>query len=221
MARDAETQFATAVGTWYPRRNQYVLKLDPTASDAYILTRLDVLYENQYIGAFSRPVWIWSHHTNLPCGAGTNMSLWFGDSDDGRLLIGGADGTLSIMDTDSALTDTGAATITSKIQTMSRPFTGDGQTGRVYGVKAINRDSAALSGKLYYDQHTSADSTFTIGRTRTVIPEWSRARLYDFDKQGRMVSVELSSTRSYNFELNLITLDHILRSERKWDEPVG
>lgn len=220
-ARDAETTYETAVGTWYPRRNQYVLKLDPTSAVAYTLTRLDVLYDNPYIGAFSRPVWIWAKHNNLPVAAGVNMSPWFGDSDDGRLLVGDATGSLNIMDTDSTVTDTGAAAITSKIQTMSRPFTADGQTGRVCTVKALNRAAGTLAGKLYYDQNTSADSSFTIGRARTAVPEWSRVKVYDYNKQGRFVSVEVSSTESYVFECNVITLEHILRQERKWEEPAG
>jgi hypothetical protein len=219
-ARATETTYATAVGTWYPRRNKYVLKLDPTASEQYELTRLDVLYDNPYIGAFSRPVWIWAKNTSQPCAAGNNMSGWFGDSDDGRLLIADANGKIWNYDMDSTTTDDGSA-ITSKIQTLSRPFSPDGQTGRVSRAKALNRDSAALSGKLYYDQHTSSDSTFSIGRSRTVVPEWSRATILDFDKQGRFVSVELSSTSSYNFELNLVSLDYVLRNERKWIEPAG
>jgi hypothetical protein len=219
-ARATETKYETAVGKWYPRRNQYVLELDPTAGIAYILTRLDVLYQNDYIGAFSRPVWIWAKKTSQPGQAGQTMSNWFGDSDDGRFLIGDSAGKIWMLDTDSQTTDAGD-TITSKIRTMSRPFSVDGMTGRVCTVKALNRDSAALTGSIYYDQHTSADSTFSVGRSRTVVPEWNRAQLFDFDKQGRMVSVELSSTSSYNFELNIVSLDYKLLAERWWQEAAG
>jgi hypothetical protein len=219
-ARDVETQYPNAVGTWYPRRNQYVLELDPTTGVAYVLTRLDVLYENPYIGAFSRPVWIWAKKTSQPGGAGQTMSPWFGDSDDGRLLIADSTGMIWQYDTDSQTTDNGA-TITSRIRTMSRPFAPDGMTGRVSRVKALNRDSAALTGNIYYDQHTSADTAFSIGRARTVAPEQSRATLLDYTNQGRFVSVELSSTSSYNFELNEVEVDFILRNERKWQEPAG
>jgi hypothetical protein len=218
-ARASETAYASAVGTWYPRKQMYVLKLDPTASEAWVLQRIQVLYENPYIGAHSQAVWIWSKHTSLPCAAGTTMSTWFSDTDDGRLMIGDANGKIWVYDADSTTTDDGTA-IVSSIQTASRPMDASGRTGCAYRAKVLFRGTQALTGSLFYDQHTSADSSFTAGSVIGSPAEfWRRASIFDFAKQGRFVSVSVSNpSDSYQFELNAIDLDVRLRSRRVWRE---
>ena len=216
ISRSSENLYPTAVGQWYPRKQQYVLKLDPTATEAYVLSRVLVLSENPYTDTRSRVVWVWSKHTSLPCGAGTTIAGYPSDADDGRLLVADANGNITTYDADNQTTDDGAP-FTSTIQTSSRLVDKAHRTGRAYRVKPVYRGSTALTGSIRYDQHTSDDVTWSAGSVIAVDVQTPRTSLYDFGKFGRYVSVLASNTGdAYNYELREINLDMRLRSARVW-----
>lgn len=220
-SRSGTTQYPNAVGAWYTTKGkqQYWLKLDPDADDGYIVTRLDVLSENPFIGERSRAVWLWSHHTNMPCSFGTSMAPWPADSDDGRLTIGDADGFVRTFDTGN--TDDGTA-IACTVQTSSRPFDTNGRTARVYRAKVLHRASIPLTVSLRYDQHASDDVSFSLGETASVTERWPRVTITDFTKMGRYVSAIVSNpSDSYEFELHLVELDARFRSARVWRDVNG
>lgn len=219
VSRETEHEYPNAVGQWYPRKQMYVLKLDPTAAGAYIVQRLTVLSDNPFIGERSRAVWLWATHSDWPTASGTTISPWPSDQDDNRIISGDSSGNVWTMDADDTLTDNGTA-IVSTVQTASRPLDAKGLTGRVYQVKPLYRGTQALSGALRYDQHTSDDSTFTIGDDITfagAAEVWPRSTIMDFGHLGRFVSLVISNpSDSYNFELHLVDVDVKLRSPRLW-----
>lgn len=218
VGRDTERQYPNAVGTFYPRRDQYVLKLDPNAPEVYVLTRLNILYENPYIGAHSEAVWVWARNTSLPVATGTSMVPWFADTDDGRLLVGDENGNLWTADADNTATDNGTPVVAT-IQTASRALDArHGLTGRAYRVKALYRGTQPLTGNLIYDQHTTPDTPFSTGVTTLAAGEQeSRTTLLDFAHMGRFLAVQVSNpSDSFQFELSTLDVDVRMRSPRVW-----
>lgn len=212
--RSSNTTYSSAVGAWDPYRQRYVLNLDPSSSNGYVLQRVPLLTENPFTGERTRVAWCWSKHTNLPANA---MVAWDGAGDSGQFLIGSQDGYVRY--TDTGTQDDGSA-ISTVLKTASRLVDKDGRTGRVYRVKAQHRAAVTLSGELFYDNEASADTSFTIGTTETVRSKYSRETLTDFGDLGRFVSCKLTNASdSSAFELSWIDLDVRFRGQKVWRDP--
>lgn len=215
LDRNDSPQYPDAVGRWYPQREQYVLKLDPDASDGYVLTRRVILAANPFTGERERTVWLWAHHTNLNM---LDAVAFAGSDDDGRMMLAGADGDLRIFDNGD--TDEGEA-YACTVQTASRALDQAGRTGYAQRIKALHRSSIPLTGALRYDQHSTDDTTFSIGRTASADQRYSRASLFDMANHGRFVSVVLSNASDGPaFEVAAIDLDIRFKGKRVWDDPV-
>lgn len=216
IGRSTDTEYPNAIGRWYPDKQQYVLKLDPTASDGYILTRLVILVDHPLQLERSRPVWVWSHRTNLPMISG---SVWDSETDDGRLLIGDSVGFIRTYDTGS--TDDGTA-IVSTAQTASvaidnTPRDPQFRTGRAKRVKMLHRAANTIAAELLYDQALpGGGAAFVIGDT-TLEEKFYRANVSDQTLWGRFVSLWFrNSSSSAEFEVHSVNLETRLLSERVW-----
>lgn len=221
ISKTASNNYPNAVGRWYQNKQQYVLKLDPTASDAYVLQRLEILAENPYVDSRSRVVWLWSHHTSLPM---ISAAVWESETDDGRLITGDTDGYVHIYD--NGTTDDGTA-IVATLQTASIPIDNtqsrnparDAQfrTGRAKQVKVLHKASAAISGEILYDQASpGAGASFTVGGS-TLAQKFPRAIISNQSLVGRFVSFWIRNTSSSaDFELHAIDAKTRLMARRVW-----
>lgn len=215
VARSTETQYPNAIGRWYPNKQQYVLKLDPTASEAYILTRTEVLAENVFIGERSRVVWSWTKHTNLPASA---MAVWDSEQDDGRLITGDSVGFVHIYD--NGTTDDGTAIVATG-QAAARPVGlvrgGSFRTGRVNRLSTLHRAGSTFTAELLYDfAAPGAGAALTVGDA-TLEQKFPRVWVPDRTLLGRFVSVWFRhSASSANVEIHNFELETQLRSRRVW-----
>lgn len=217
VARSTETQYPTAIGRWYPNKQQYVLKLDPTASEAYILTRTEILAENLFIGERSRVAWSWSKNTNLPASA---MAVWDSEQDDGRLITGDSVGFVHIYD--RGTTDDGTAIVATG-QTSARPIglngrrAGGFRTGRVNRLSALHRAGSTFTAELLYDFATpGGGAPLTVGDA-TLEQKFPRVWVPDRTLLGRFVSVWFRhSASSADVEIHNFELETQLRSRRVW-----
>jgi hypothetical protein len=200
--RDGQTTYPNAIGRWFPRKEQYWLKLDPSAADGYVLHRVQIFAENILTGEKSQVVWIWSYMSNMPM---TGAACVFdSESDSGDIVMGDDNGFVRYGDIGSQ--DDGVS-FTSRLQTLVRLMDAEHRTSRVTAVKTFHRAAAALTGAIRYDEHTSDDITFTIGDATSTTYKDSQTKIYEFSKMGRFASVILESSGSYNFEVQKIQLD--------------
>ena len=219
VTRDSQTQYPNAIGRWHPNKQQYVLKLDPTAADAYVLSRIDLLVDNPFVGERSRIVWVWSRHTNLPA---ISMTVWDSEQDDGRLVTGDDVGFVHIYDSGD---DDDSTPITSTLQTASVPIDNTPEreggpkfrSGRVKRVKLLHRAATTVSGELLYDQAApGGGAPFTIGDT-TLEEKFPRANISDQTLLGRFISLWLRNTSSnQDFEIHVADFETRLFAPRVW-----
>jgi hypothetical protein len=221
VSRDSEEVYGSAVGRWYPKKQQYVLKLDPADSDVYVLSRVEFLKENPFVNESSRVAWVWSHHTNLPMDC---AAVWASETDDGRLITGDDSGFIHIYDSGS--TDDGTA-ITTTLQTAGAPIdnladrnqdlSARARSGRAVDCRVLHRADSVISGEVLYDQASpGAGASFTVGDT-TLAQKWYRSVISDQTLFGRFVSIWLRNTASGpDFEVHAIDNRTMLLARRVW-----
>lgn len=221
VSRDSEEVYSSAVGRWYPKKQQYVLKLDPADSDAYVLSRVEFLKENPFVNESSRVAWVWSHHTNLPMDC---AAVWASETDDGRLITGDDSGYVHIYDSGS--TDDGTA-ITTTLQTAGAPIdnladrnqdlAARARSGRATDCRVLHRAGAVINGEVLYDQASpGAGASFTVGSS-TLEQKWYRSVISDQTLFGRFVSIWLRNTSSGpDFEVHAIDNRTMLLARRVW-----
>lgn len=146
VTRAVNQTYGNAIGIWNESKNQYYLKLDPTSSDLYVLTRIQIIGQQA-------PVWIWSHFTNHPMNCGV---AWGSDADKGEVVFGTTDGFVDYIN--KGVDDKGTP-YTSTIRTSARLIDPQQRRiGRVYRTKVLSRGTGALTGALYYDTNSSGVS---------------------------------------------------------------
>lgn len=213
--------YANAVGRWYQNKQQYVLKLDPTDQDAYVLQRVEVLDNNPYVDSRSRVAWLWWHHTNLPM---ISANVWESETDDGRLVTGDESGYVHIYD--RGTTDDGTA-IEATLQTSSLPIdttvsrnpekSAMFRSGRVRRIHVLHRASSTISGEILYDQAApGGGASFTTGSS-SLIEKFTRNTIADQTLWGRFASFWLRNTASSaDFEVHAIDARTRLWAPRVW-----
>lgn len=217
----APASYPSAIGRWYQNKQQYVLKLDPADQDAYVLQRVEVLDNNEYVDSRSRIAWIWWHHTNLPC---TAMATWDSESDDGRLLVGDENGYVHIFDRGE---DDNGLAIEATLQTASIPIDNkvsrnpeNGarfRSGRINKIHTLHRASTTISGEILFDQAApGAGAAFTTGGS-TLREKFTKNVVPDQTLWGRFVSFWYRNTASSaDFEIHAIDARTILWKPRVW-----
>lgn len=202
----ASTQiiWSTALGIWYPRRQQYWLSLAAGSWPTTIATRL---LKTDGHKNFSWSTVLGHPTINAAC-------TWDSEAEDGRLLVGDTTGQVWTMDT--GITDNGAA-IASTIKLPALLLDPQQQRfGRVVKVKTLHRSSVALAGAIEYDFSGVSDVSFGLGGTGIAVRD-SRATLWDTTKLGRFAALGLSNpSDSSAFELHRVDMDLRLKNARRW-----
>lgn len=207
-SRTTDQTRTMAVGVYFPRRDQYWLKLDPLDVDGYILHRITFPTDS---GEGQKTAW--SHVPALPMNCG---AVWPGSEDLGELYLGDVDGL--VWQRDVGETDDGSA-IGSVVRTQQRIL--DPRTralGRVYQLRPMFRGSAALDFSLRYDQSLSDNITLPAVGATTATPEYQEPRRFvaDFSQFGRFVSLSVESNAGPQFELGRVDCDIRMRGTRLW-----
>jgi hypothetical protein len=194
----------TAVGAWYPRRGQYWISTAAGIWPISLATRL---------APGGKQSWAWATYGYQL--AATAFCTWDSEDEDGRLLIGTADGQVWIADTGN--TDDGQP-IATFVKPAARYLDPALQrTGRVYSLKVLYRGARPLVGYVEYDGSGGADVSFAVGSPLLDTKD-ARVTLWaDLTKQGRFATVGLvNPADSYDYELYRIDLETRLHSARRW-----
>ena len=205
VGRDSETLHTDAVGVYYPRREQYWLKLSP-ASDGYVLQRVAILTEG---GETTQLAWSRIPSLNMNCGA-----VWGSAADDGQLYLGDQIGFVWLRDVGA---DDNGSSYTTGILTSQRYVHERRLEGRINRLKPLYRGAAPLTGAVRYDQAATDDVAFTAGAT-LASPAVQEPRTYLADQAsfGRFISVRCESSEGPEFELHRIDADTRVRGGRAW-----
>ena len=207
VERTTEHTYATAVGTYYPRRDQYWLHLNPGVDEnGYILHRVMIPTET---GEEQRLAW--SRVPGLPFNCGT---VWAGGADSGELYVGDLDGFVWLRDTGS---DDDGVAYTTTLRTRQALLNQERIEGRIYSLRPIYRGAQLLTGALRYDQNLVDDVAVSLGVAASP-PTIQEPALYISQSSsfGRFVSVRVESSEGPEFELHRIDADVRRRGSRVW-----
>ena len=206
VGRTADSCWKTAVGVYYPKKQQYWLKLDPTAAEGYVC---------QFLGQSVA----WSRMPVMPMQAATVYSA---AADDGQLVLAGADGWIRQADvgtTDDDGTEAGQP-IPVMLRTGSHVLddrTPQLREGRACYIKPQYRGAAGLTGTLRYQDDPTRVVPFTITTPAVLGFQTPRATITEMETFGRVVDIRLlNATDGPDFELHRIGADVQLRTVRSW-----
>ncbi len=201
---NAPRTYPNAIGIYFPRWSQYVLKLDPAAVDGWVLQR--------FTGP-AGPTLAWAHLPVLPMNCACTQ---LGAVDGGELILGGMDGF--VREADIGPSDEGEP-IACTVRTMARPFDPkQDRQGRAYYVKPLYRGTQTLAGALRYDEAEVDQISFTAGQA-SAQPAFlePRVTITEFATFGRGISVGLvNAGDGPEFELHALRLDTKLRTRGHW-----
>lgn len=198
-----ETVYTNAVGRWFPRRQQYWLKLDPTTEPGYILHR---------IASPNGTTLAWSRVPVLPMNCGEVFNL---ATDEGELYLGDLEG--NVWERDIGLDDDGDA-ISSIVRTQDRIL--DAKTrrlGRAFAVRPLYRGATPFVLGLNYDSALTDVLTFAPGSTLADV-DYQNPRTFVANQThfGRFLAIAAASNESANFELHRVDVDVRMRGLRRW-----
>lgn len=211
VSRSTETLFASAVGVYFPRKDQYRLNLTGAAASGYVLQRVIVPKQNE-----DRPgsFWCWGLMNPMPQNA---AAIWEGQGDLGELYTGATDG--KVFEEDDGTTDVAAA-IFFEIMTSQRLLDPDRRRGRVVQLKPLVRSARKWNMALRYDQILTDDVFIVDVGSIMANPEYQEPRQYVTNKTkfGRFVSIRIVDTEAVGGvqELHALNVDYQLRSLRRW-----
>ena len=198
------TVYTNAVGTWYPRKEQYHLKLDPSHGHTYVLHRLQIPGQ-------SKPVWAWSVNILVPQEAG---AVWDSEGDSGDPYF--SDAINRIYHIDNGTTDAGVA-YTSAAQTASLRMDAEQRVGRVHYVFLNYQGTGAASVGLRYNNAAANDVSLSLGTAGALALQRTRQKVNDQEKSGQFVSCKVTlPADGPSAELYSIRMDARLRSGRIW-----
>lgn len=199
-----DSVFPSAVAVYYPRLQQYWLKLAPADTQVYVLSRLE--------GPDNSVALLWATYTSMPLVAGLS---WSGESDDGRLLLASSDGKLWRAD-NTTLDD--ASEITAVAQTAFQPTAFPDRVGRIHQIKASYQGKGQITAGIRYDANTSNDTAVTLGSSLGAAAlQRPRGLVTTFDKSGEYWSLRLShAAANPTFELHSLEVLIRPRSGRLW-----
>lgn len=199
----SNTVYANAVGVWYPRREQYHLRLDPSHGHTYVLHRLAV--------PGSKGMWAWSINTLTPLEAG---AVWDSEGDSGDPYF--SDALNHIYHMDTGTTDAGTP-YTVAAQTASLRIDEDQRVGRVHYVFLNYQGTGSCSVGLRYNNAAANDVALTLGTAGSLGLQRTRQMVVDQSKSGQFVSAKVTlPTDGPAAELYSIRLDPRKRSGRIW-----
>lgn len=210
IGRSAETLYRGACCWYYPLKRQLFVKLDPTATEGYVVHILQ---------GEDGPLFAWSKIPVAPWQAGTAFAY---SPDDGELVTGSSTGFVRLLDNGTVdRNDANVAfPITVAVQTPSIRMAATDVTGRATHLKTIARHRAVISATMAYDvDESAAFFVGALGLADLAAAEYqhSRAFVRSLDKFGHYVGVELSNTGdAAEFELHEIQIRTALRTARRW-----
>lgn len=208
VERAGQQVFTDAVGVYFPRREQYWLRLDPADPNgaAYVLHRVASMGLDEEGTRLA-----WSRIPGLPMNCGGVLD---GSGDQGELYLGDRNGFVWLRDDGAA--DDGAA-YTAELLTAQTLMHRARTEGRANRVRPLFRGTGALSGALRYDQIAADSVALTMG-VAGVAPTFQEPREYIADKTqfGRFVSFRCASAEGPEFELHRVDLDVRTRGPRGW-----
>jgi hypothetical protein len=208
--RTADTLYTNAVGIYFPRKDQYWLKLDPDDADGYVLHRITYPAE----GGVEGVKFAWSYMPSMPMNVG---EVWEGGEDDGDLYVGDLNGWVWERDTGDQDDSVDYAI---EIVTPQRQL--DPRTrarGRATDIRPMFRAGAPVAIGLRYDQTLSDDVTLASVGASPSPAEYQEPRQFvsDMTKFGRFLSVRVAaSSGGPEFELHRIGAEVRMRSNRRW-----
>lgn len=206
--RSSQRTYPDAVGVYYPRRDQYVLHLDPAAGGpGYVLHRIATPAGDGSEGQLLA----WSRIPGLPMNCG---AVWDGQGDAGELYLGDRQGYVWLRDVGEADFLLG---YTSEIVTAQRLLDRSRAMGRANAVRPIFRSQTSLAMGLRYDQVDTDDVTINVGASGPE-PTIQEPRRYVADKAafGRFLSLHAAAVSGPQFELHRVDVDVRLRGPRVW-----
>lgn len=203
ISRASNSIYTNAVGMWHPRKNAYYINLQPTGTVGYVMYALRSAVDNSLYFA-------WSRHDSLYMNA---AAVWDSESDTGQIYTGDRNGM--VWEYDTGTTDDGSA-ITTRLQTVSTPFTTDFKVGRAVYVRGLVRSEGTLTVGLRYDNNASNDTSVTLGATGAARVQDARAVVSSQSNHGQFLSLYVTATGSYDLEIHgLSTEDNIRPSSRR------
>jgi hypothetical protein len=203
-AASTHLSYPNAVGLYYPRKDQYHVKLDPGHPHTYVLSRIQKVGEKGY-------GWAWAMHTPTPL---VTAATWDSEGDTGNLYF--ADGAGKIFRADVGFTDE-AALFTSVAQTAALRLDERQRVGRVsYCYLTFQGRQPATVG-LRYDNSTATAVSLSLGASQTLGLQRARAMVVDQAESGQFVSAVVTLPQDGpEAELYSLRLDTRLRAARVW-----
>jgi hypothetical protein len=223
--------YPDAVGRWYPKKQQYIVKLGATDTFAYVVSKRDIVVDNPFTGERSRVVLPWAKWTNI---LGTVFSVWESEVDDGRFLAANA-AEIRILDQGS--TDAGvpydaametvmfafdAAGEQPSIKASRRsrsedPRPGLSRQGHVRRLRVLHRAAHPISGVVRYQ--SGATTPFILGDS-TDSQKFALVVISDQSAYDRFAAVRLLiSPAAPTDEIHIIDVEARLRAAHAWRGP--
>jgi hypothetical protein len=196
--------YPNAVGYYYPRKDQYHVKLDPSHAHTYVLSRVPKVGSNGQ-------TWAWAVNMSEPLVA---AATWDSEGDTGSAYV--ADHLGHIYQMDTGATDDGTP-YTSMIQTAALRLDEQQRVGRVSYLFLNYTGSGPATVGLRYNNASVNDLSFTLGETGSLALQRPRQMIVDQSKSGQFVSaVVVLPLDGPSAELYSIRMDARLRSSRLW-----
>jgi hypothetical protein len=212
VPRGTPVQHPDAVGVYYPRKDQYWLKLDWGSPEIWVLHHLTVPTSEG-----DKEVFAWSRMMSLAGAAQmTAGGVWDAETDSGQLYVGDQYGFVRQLDVG---VDDAGSDVYVTARTASRMLNKFRRLAQVYHLKPFFRGKLPVSAALYYDEHTTIDVAIASIGTASANPIFQHPRhtVTDMAHQGHFVSVEIyNPSDGRDFELHAIDLDVRVRGARRW-----
>ena len=204
VSRSSQAVYTTAVGKWHARKNAYYINLLPSATVGYVCTALHTVQGTLQFA--------WTRHDSLFMNAAAS---WDSEADAGQLYTGDNNGM--VWEYDTGTTDNATA-ITTRLQTVSVPFSSDLKVGRAAYVRALVRSEGTLSVGQRYDNATANDTSITLGTTGAIRVQDVRGVVSNQSNHGQFLSLYLTASGSYDFELHVLSTEDSIKpsSRRVW-----
>lgn len=201
VGRTADNVYTTAVGLYYPKRDQYWLKLDPDADEGYVLHRVSSGYA-------------WTRIPALPMTCGTVFA-----GDEGQMYVGDSNGYIWLRDTGAS---SEADPIVPYVTTRSVWLDpNDRRMGRAFHLRPLFRGIGTLTVGLRYD-HLELDEADNLSVQFTssggAEGAFTEPRAYISDKAefGRFLAIAMSITEGASLEVHRVDVDVQMRGYKPW-----
>lgn len=212
VSATGQNTYSLARGNWFPRKQQYWLKLDPSHTYVYVCSRIAVLNPNT--GKPAGSLFLWAKYDEVPF---HTSCVWTAGTDDGKMLSAGSgasDGQIWQLDTG---TKDDGTDFNCTVQSNLRLLMDDHRVGRANWFMVDYQGSKTLSAGLRYNQVSSNDVSITLGAVQSLSVQRINQRVNNYTASGQRISWVLTNTGDGpNFELYGVGIEPRFRSGRLW-----